>query len=125
MLRKRPQEPFARRWWIDQSIEKDSPIPVGQNERFMRRNRPPNGIRERGHAEIRQFAPFELRRTFDQSLRRFIDVKAKPFFPKPSVHLADTSLGGRKQKRRASVPAAGKEIVEEIGQVFDSLGFTE
>jgi hypothetical protein len=53
----------------------------------MRRNRPPSGIRQRAHAEIRQFAPFKLRRPFDQSLGWFVDAKPKPFFPKPSVDL--------------------------------------
>jgi hypothetical protein len=53
----------------------------------MLRNRPPGSVRERGHAEICQLAPFELRRPFDQSLGRFIDAKPKPLFPKPSVYL--------------------------------------
>ena len=53
----------------------------------MLRNRLSGGIRERGHAEIRQLAPFELRRPFDQRLGRLINAKAKPFFPKPSVDL--------------------------------------
>ncbi len=87
MLRKGPLEPLAGRRWADESIEEHSAIPLRQEERFMRRNRPPGGIRERGHAEIRQFAPFELRRPFDQRLSRFIDAKPKPFFPKPSVDL--------------------------------------
>ncbi len=85
MLRKRPLKPLARRRGTDQSIEEHSPIPVRQEERFMLRNRPPGSVRERGHAEIRQLAPFELRRPFDQSLGRFIDAKPKPLFPKPSV----------------------------------------
>jgi hypothetical protein len=87
MLRKRPPEPLARRRGADQSVEEHSPIPIRQDERFMLRNRPPGCIRERGHAEIRQFAPFELRCPFNQSLGRFVDAKPKPFFPKPSVVL--------------------------------------
>jgi hypothetical protein len=88
MLRERPLEPLARSRGADQSVEEDSPVTVGQDERFMRRNRPPSGIRERGHTEIRQFAPFELRRPFDQRLGRFVHAKPKPFFPKPSVDLS-------------------------------------
>jgi hypothetical protein len=53
----------------------------------MRRNRPPGSVHERGHAEIRQFAPFELRRPFNQRFGGFVDTKPKPFFPKPSVDL--------------------------------------
>ncbi len=53
----------------------------------MRRNRPPSSFRKRGHAEIRQFAPFELGRSFDQSLGWFVNAKAEPFFPKPPVVL--------------------------------------
>jgi hypothetical protein len=87
MFRKRPLEPFAWRRGADQGVEEDSPIPVRQEKRFMRRNRPPGSVNERGHAEIRQLAPFELRRAFDQSLGRFIDAKAEPFFPKTSVVL--------------------------------------
>jgi hypothetical protein len=87
MLRKRPLEPLARRRGIDQGIEEDGPILVGQDERFMLRNRPPSSFRKRGHAEIRQFAPFELGRSFDQSLGWFVDAKAEPFFPKTSVVL--------------------------------------
>jgi hypothetical protein len=88
MLHKRPLEPFARRWWIDQRIEKDSPIPVGQNERFVLRDRPAGSACQGGHAEIGQLAPLELRRPFDQRLGRFVDTKAEPFFPKPSVDLS-------------------------------------
>jgi hypothetical protein len=87
MICKRPLEPLAGRRGADQSVEEDSPVTVGQDERFMLRNRPPCSVRERGHAKIRQFAPFELRRPFDQRLSRFIDAKPKPFFPKPSVDL--------------------------------------
>jgi hypothetical protein len=58
MLRERPLEPAARRWWIDQGIEKDRPIPIGQNERFMLRDRPAGSVRQGGHAEIGQLTPF-------------------------------------------------------------------
>ncbi len=50
----------------------------------MLRDRPPGSVSQSGHAEIRQLAPFELRRPFDQSLGWFIDAKPKPFFPLPS-----------------------------------------
>ncbi len=50
-------------------------------------DRPPGSVRERGDAEIRQLAPFELRRPFNQRLGRFVDAKAEPFFPKPPVVL--------------------------------------
>ena len=53
----------------------------------MLRNRPPGSVRKRGHAEVRQFAPFELRRPFDQSLGGLVDSKPKPLFPKPPVVL--------------------------------------
>jgi hypothetical protein len=88
MFRKSPLEPLAWSRGADQSVEEHSPVPVRQEKRFMRRNRPPSGIRQRAHAEIRQFAPFELRRPFDQILGWFVDAKPKPFFPKPSVDLA-------------------------------------
>jgi hypothetical protein len=87
MVCKRPLEPLARSRGTDQSVEEDHPVTVGQDKRLMSRNRPPSGIRERGHTEIRQFAPFELRCPFDQSLCWFVDAKPKPFFPKPSVDL--------------------------------------
>jgi hypothetical protein len=78
-------EPLTRRRGVYQGVEEDSPVPVRQDERFMRRDRPPGGIGKRGHTEIRQFAPFELCRPFNQILGRFIDPKPKPFLPKPSV----------------------------------------
>jgi hypothetical protein len=53
----------------------------------MIRNRPPSSFRKRGHAEIRQFSPFELGRSFDQSLGWFVDAKAEPLFPESSVVL--------------------------------------
>jgi hypothetical protein len=84
-LCERPLKPFARRRRIDQSVEEHGSIPVGKNERLMLGDCPSGGVRQRGHAEIGQFAPFELRRSFDQSLGGFIDAKPKPFFPKPSV----------------------------------------
>jgi hypothetical protein len=87
MLRKPPLEPLARRQGADQSVEEDSPVTVGQEERFVLRNRPPSSFRKRGHAEIRQFAPFELGRSFDQSLGWFVDAKAEPLFPESSVDL--------------------------------------
>jgi len=87
MLRKCPLKPLAMSGGADQRVEEHSPVPVRQDKRFMLRNRPPSGIRERGHAEIRQFAPFELRRPFNQSFGRFVDTKAEPFFPKPSADL--------------------------------------
>ena len=53
----------------------------------MLRNRPPGSVRKRGHAEVRQFAPFELRRPFDESLGEFVNSEPKPLFPKSSVVL--------------------------------------
>jgi hypothetical protein len=88
MLRKGPLEPLARSRGADQSVEEDSPVTVGQDERFMLSNCPAGSVREGGHAEIRQLAPLELRRPFDQRLGRFVDAKAEPFFPKPSVDLS-------------------------------------
>jgi hypothetical protein len=87
MLRECPLKPFARRRWIDQGVEEYRPVPVRQDERLVLRNRPPGGVRECRHAEIRHLAPFELRRPFDQSLGRLIYPKPKPRFPKPSVGL--------------------------------------
>ena len=60
MLRDRPLEPFARRWWIDQRIKKDSPIPAGQDERFVLRDRPAGSVRQGDHAEIGQLTPFQV-----------------------------------------------------------------
>jgi hypothetical protein len=80
MLRECPLKPFARRRWIDQGVEEYRPVPVRQDERLVLRNRPPGGVRECRHAEIRQLAPFELRRPFDQSLGRLIYPKPKPRF---------------------------------------------
>jgi hypothetical protein len=60
---------------------------VRKEERFMLGNSPPSGIRQRRHAEIRPFAPFELCRKFNQSRGWFVDAKPKPFFPTPSVVL--------------------------------------
>jgi hypothetical protein len=56
-------------------------------ERFTPCNRPLSSFRKRGHAEIRQFAPFELGRSFDQGLGLFVEAKAEPLFPKSSVDL--------------------------------------
>ncbi len=93
MLRKRPLEPFARRWWIDQRIEKGSPIPVGQNERFVLRDRPAGSVRQGGHAEISQLTPFQLGRPFDQSFGRLVDAKPEPLFPKSPVVFCCLAIG--------------------------------
>ena len=85
MLCERPLKPFARRRGIDQGIEEDGPIPVGQDERLMFRDRPPGGVRKGSHTEIRQLAPFELRRPLDQIFCRLVDPTPKPLFSKPSV----------------------------------------
>ena len=53
----------------------------------MFRDRPPGGVRKGSHTEIRQLAPFELRRPLDQSFGRLVDPKPKPLFSKPSVVL--------------------------------------
>ncbi len=70
-------------------------------------DRPPGSVRERGDAEIRQLAPFELRRPFNQGLRRFVDAKAEPFFPKPSVdlcwHCTVAGCNGTQPVRRAEI----------------------
>ncbi len=50
-------------------------------------DRPPSGVGERRHAEICKLAPFELGGPFNESLRRFIDPKSKPLFPKPPIAL--------------------------------------
>jgi len=81
MLRKRPLKPLARRWGADESIEEHSPIPVRQEERFMLRNRPPGGIRERGHAEIRQLASLKARGALNQCLCLLVDAEAKALTP--------------------------------------------
>src|SRR5271167_3720981 len=85
MLRERSLEPLARFWWIDQRIKKNSPIPVGQNERLMLRDRPPGGVSERRHAEIRQLASLKLRRPLNEGLSGLIDPKPESLFSKPSV----------------------------------------
>jgi hypothetical protein len=87
MFRKCPLEPLARRRRMDQSVKKDLPVPVGQDERLMLRDRPPGGVGECGHAEIRELASLEERSTLDQSFGGFVDSKAKPFFAKLSVRL--------------------------------------
>ena len=93
MLRKRPLKPLTRRWRIDQRIEKDSPIAVGQNERLMLRDRPPGGVCERRHAEIRQLAPFKPRRALNEGFGGLIDAKPESLFSKTPVALCCVAMG--------------------------------
>ncbi len=95
MLRKRPLEPLARRWWIDQRIEKDSPIPVGQNKRLMLRDRPSGGVCEHRHAEIRQLASFKLRRPLNKGFGGLVDAKPESLFSEPPVAPCYRSHSGR------------------------------
>jgi hypothetical protein len=76
MFRERPLEPPTWRWRIDERIEKDGTVPVGQNERLMLRDGLPSGIRERRHAEIRQLASLKPRRPLNESFGGLIDAKA-------------------------------------------------
>jgi hypothetical protein len=81
VLREGPLKPLARGGGIDQSVEEDGTVAFGKDERFMLRNRPPCGLRERSHAELRQLPPFELSGALDQSLGRFIDPEPEPRCP--------------------------------------------
>ena len=53
----------------------------------MLSDRPPGGVGKRGHAKIRELAPFQLRRPLDQSLGWLIYPKPESLFPKLSVAL--------------------------------------
>ncbi len=87
MFRERALQPLARRRRIDQGVEEGGPVPVGQDERLMFRNRPPGGVREGRHAEIRHLAPLELGSPFDQSLGRLVDAETEPLGPNPLIPL--------------------------------------
>jgi hypothetical protein len=81
VLRERPLKPLARAGGIDQRVEEDSAVALGQDERFMLRNRPPCGFRQRSHAELHQHSPFELSGALDQSLGWFINPEPEPRYP--------------------------------------------
>ena len=51
----------------------------------MLRNRPPGSVNSA--VMQKSVAPFELRRPFDESLGGFVELRAKPLFPKSSVVL--------------------------------------
>ena len=87
MLRERPPKPFAWRLRIDERIEEDSAVPVGQSERLMLRDRPSGGVCKRRHAEIHQLASFKLRRPLNQGFRGLLDAKLESLFPKPPIAL--------------------------------------
>lgn len=87
MFRERSLKPLARRRRIDERIEEDGAVSVGQNERLMLRDRPPGGVCERRHAEIRQLASLKLRRPLNEGLGRLVDAKPESLFPKPPVVL--------------------------------------
>ncbi len=86
MLRERSLKPFAGRWRIDERIEEDGAVPVGQ-KCLMLRDRALGGVHQRSHAEIRQLAPLKLRRPLDKGLSGLVDAKSKSLFAKPSVAL--------------------------------------
>src|SRR5664279_4361085 len=85
-MRSRSLIPDQRRR-IDQSLKEHRSVPLGQDERFMLSDRPPGGVRECGHAEIRELAPLERGRPLDQSLGCLVDPEPKPLLPKLSVAL--------------------------------------
>ena len=87
MLRECPLKPFVRRWRIDPYIEKDGPVPLGQNERLVLDNRPPSSICKRRHTEIGQLGPFKLRRPLNQSFGRLVHQEPESFLSKSSVVL--------------------------------------
>jgi hypothetical protein len=85
MFRERPLEASVRRRRVDEDVEKDHAVTLGQHNGLVLRDRAARGFRQSGHAEIGQFPPLKLRGAFDQSLRRLVDAKAQPLFSQTSV----------------------------------------
>lgn len=97
ILHKPPLKPVARRRRIDQRVEEDGPIPIGQDDHLVLCNRPPCGGGEGCHA-VCQLAPLKQRSPFDQSLRGLIDTEAKPLLSKSPIGFAVVAMSYLLQK---------------------------
>jgi hypothetical protein len=61
MLREAPLKPFIRGRRIDERIEEHRPVAIRQHDSLVLRDRPACSFHQRGHAEVGELAPLELR----------------------------------------------------------------
>lgn len=57
MLHESALEPIIRGWRVDECIEEDRTLALGQHNSLVLGNRTARGLRQRRHAEVGQLAP--------------------------------------------------------------------